>query len=85
MKTKNLGWEENHWILTIFIEDSQRNIAVDQRRGLKIWENRVTVLYDRAKWAENLEFEHEGEVDTDLKDSCVLHSAVRESCQGGEG
>jgi hypothetical protein len=43
MKTKELGWKENHGIQNIDIEDSQGNIIIDQRQVLKIWEN-----YNRA-------------------------------------
>jgi hypothetical protein len=31
MKTTELGWKENHGIKKIGIEDSQRNIIIDQR------------------------------------------------------
>jgi hypothetical protein len=37
MKTKELGWKENHGIQNIGIEDSQGNI-IDQRLVLQIWE-----------------------------------------------
>jgi hypothetical protein len=30
MKTKELGWKENHGIQNIGIEDSQGNIIIDQ-------------------------------------------------------
>jgi hypothetical protein len=39
MKTKEVGWKENHGIQNIGIEDSQRNMITDQRRVLLIWEN----------------------------------------------
>jgi uncharacterized membrane-anchored protein len=32
MKTKELGWKENHGIQKVGIEDSQGNIIIDQRR-----------------------------------------------------
>jgi hypothetical protein len=48
MKTKELGWKENHGIQNIGIHDSQGNIIVDQRQVLQIWENYITELYDRA-------------------------------------
>jgi hypothetical protein len=31
MKTKELGWKENHAIQNIVIEDSEQNILIDQR------------------------------------------------------
>jgi hypothetical protein len=37
MKTKEPGWRENHGIQNICIEDSQKNIRVDQRQVQKIW------------------------------------------------
>jgi hypothetical protein len=48
MKTKELGWKQNHGIqnIGIKIEDSQGNIIIDQRRVLQIWENYITELYD---------------------------------------
>jgi hypothetical protein len=46
MKTKELGWKENHGIQNIGIEDSQGNIIIDQRPVLKIWETYVKELYD---------------------------------------
>jgi hypothetical protein len=61
-KETRLG--RKYWILTISIEDCQRIITVDQRRGLRIWENCVTELYDWAKRPENLEIETEEAVDT---------------------
>jgi hypothetical protein len=36
MKTKELGWKENHGIQNNDIEDSQGNIIVDQRQVMKI-------------------------------------------------
>jgi hypothetical protein len=44
IKTKELGWKENHGIQNIGIEDSQENIIIDQRRVLQIWENYITEL-----------------------------------------
>jgi hypothetical protein len=37
MKTKELGWKENHGIQTTNAEDSQENTKVDQRQVLEIW------------------------------------------------
>jgi hypothetical protein len=48
MKTKELGWKENHGNQNVGIEDSQRNIIIVRRRVLQIWENYITELYDRA-------------------------------------
>jgi hypothetical protein len=48
MKTKELGWKENHGIQNVGIEDSQGNIIIDQRQVLQICENYITELYDRA-------------------------------------
>jgi hypothetical protein len=42
MKTKELGWKENHGIQNIGIEDCQGNIIIDQRRVLQISENYIT-------------------------------------------
>jgi hypothetical protein len=39
MKTKELGWKENHGIQNISIAYNQGNIIIDKRRVLKIWEN----------------------------------------------
>jgi hypothetical protein len=44
IKTKELGWKENHGIQNTGIEDSQGNIIIDQRRVLQIWENYITEL-----------------------------------------
>jgi hypothetical protein len=37
MKTKDLGWKENHGIQNIGIEGCQGCIIVDQEEALKIW------------------------------------------------
>jgi phage terminase large subunit-like protein len=49
-------------------------MTVDQRQELKIWQNCVAELYDRAKRPENLEIETEEAVDTDQKTlaSCTV-------------
>jgi hypothetical protein len=44
MKTKELGWKENHGIPNISIEDSKGNITVDRRHVLQILENNITEL-----------------------------------------
>jgi len=48
VKTKLLGWEENHGIQTTGIQQSKRNIIVDIRQVLKIWENYITEPYHRT-------------------------------------
>lgn len=42
-------------------------MTVDETHVLKIWENYVQELYDRAKKPENLDFETEKDVDEDEK------------------
>ena len=63
MKTKELGWKENHGIQTI--ENSHRNIIIDQRPVLKISEIYITELFDPANRPENQNVQPEEEVDTD--------------------
>jgi hypothetical protein len=46
MKTKEIGWKENHRIQNIGIKDSQGNVIIDQRQVLTILENYITELYD---------------------------------------
>jgi hypothetical protein len=43
------------------IQNPQGNIIADQRKGLKIWENYITMFYDRVNWLEKLEVETEEE------------------------
>jgi hypothetical protein len=45
MKTQELHWKENG-IQNLRIEDFQRNVTVDHRQVLKIWENYITGQYD---------------------------------------
>jgi hypothetical protein len=52
MKTRELGWKENHGIQNTGIEYSQGNIIIDQRQILKIWE-----LYDQHSRPVNLDIE----------------------------
>jgi coenzyme F420-reducing hydrogenase alpha subunit len=59
MKTKELGWKEDHGIQNIGIKDSQGNITIDQRQVLQIWENYISELYDGANRPEHLEVEPE--------------------------
>jgi hypothetical protein len=77
IKTKELGWKENHGIQNIGIEDSQGNIIIDQRRVLQIWENYITELYNRANRPEHLEVEPE--VDEDEKGPYILQSEVEKA------
>jgi hypothetical protein len=79
MKTKELGWKENHWIQDIGIEDSQGNIIIDQRQLLKIWENYITELYDRSNRPEHLEVEPEEGVDEDEKCPYILQSELEKA------
>jgi hypothetical protein len=79
MKTKELGWKENHGIQNIGIKDSQGNIIIDQRRVLQIWEKYITELYDRANRPEHLEVEPEAEVNEDDKGPIILQSEVEKA------
>jgi hypothetical protein len=79
MKTKELGWKENHGIQNIGIEDSQGNIIINQRRELQIWENYITELYDLANRPEHLDVEPEEEVDEDEKGPYILQSEVEKA------
>jgi hypothetical protein len=76
MKTKELGWKENHGIQNIGIENSQGNIIIDQRQVLQIWENYITELYNRANRPEHLEVAPEAEVGEDEKGPNILQSEV---------
>jgi hypothetical protein len=82
MKTKELGWNKNHGIQNIGIEDSQGNIIIDQRRVLQIWENYITELSNRANRPEHLEVEPEAEVDEDKKGPYILHSEGEKIIKG---
>jgi hypothetical protein len=44
MKTKVIGWKENHGIQNIGIEDCNRNIIVDKVQVLKFLKNYVTEI-----------------------------------------
>jgi hypothetical protein len=46
MKTKEIGWEENHGIQNIGIKDSEGNIIGDQKRALEIYKNYITEPYN---------------------------------------
>jgi hypothetical protein len=63
IKTSKIVWKENHVIETTGVEDSQRNMIVDGRQILKVWENYITDLHDRANRREILDVETEEEVD----------------------
>jgi hypothetical protein len=47
LKTKVLGWKENHEIQNTGTENSKGNIIVEKSQVLKIWENYITELYDQ--------------------------------------
>jgi hypothetical protein len=79
MKTKELGCKETQGIQNIGIEDSHGNRIVKQRQVLKIWENYVTVLYDRPNRPKTLDVEHEEEVDTDEKGPYILQIEVEKA------
>jgi hypothetical protein len=79
MKTKELGWKENHGIQNIGIADSEGNIIIDQRRVLQIWENYITEFYVQANRPEHLEVEPEAEVDEDDKGPYILQSEVEKT------
>jgi hypothetical protein len=79
MKTKELGWKENHGIQNIGIEDSQGNIKTDQREVLQVLKNYITELYDRANRPELLEVGPKDEVDEDDKGPFILLSEVEKA------
>jgi len=59
MKTKELGWKENHGIQNNDTEDSEGNITTDKRQVQQIWENYITDLHDEPDHPENLEVKPE--------------------------
>jgi hypothetical protein len=63
MLSKELSWKVNHRSQNAGIEEFQRNIIADQRKVLKIWEDYITELYDRANRTKYLEIEPEEKVD----------------------
>jgi hypothetical protein len=63
MNTKELGWKENHGIQAI--ENSHRNVIIDQRPELKISEKYITELFDRVNRPEDQNVQPEEEADTD--------------------
>jgi hypothetical protein len=80
MKTKELGWKENHGMQNIAIKDSHGNTIIDLRQVRQIWENIITELYDRAKQPEHLEVEEsEEEVDEHQKGPYILQSEVKQA------
>ena len=87
LKTKEQGWKENHEIQNTGTENSKRNITGEKSQVLKIWENYIAALYDQSKWTENLEAEHEEEVDTYREGHHILRSEVekKKNYQGDEG
>jgi hypothetical protein len=77
--SKKLSWKVNHKSQNAGILESQGNKILDQRKVLKIWENYITELCDRANRTENVEIETEEKVDADEKCPCVLHREVEKS------
>ena len=71
MKTKELGWKENHRIQNTGIKYLQGNTIVDQRQVLKIWE-----LYIQPNRPENLDIEQ--------KRPLYFAKWCWKSCQGDE-
>ena len=65
MKTKGLGWKENHIIQNIGTEDSKGNLIADKRQILKIREYCVIEISDPPNQPDNLQVEHEEEADAD--------------------
>jgi len=55
MKTKVIGWKENHGIQNIGIKDSQGNKIGEQRQVLKIYKNYITEPYNQPNQPKNLE------------------------------
>jgi len=49
---------------------------------MTIWQNYITELSDRANRPDNLEVESEEKVDTDEKDSYILHNEVEKLSRG---
>jgi hypothetical protein len=86
-KEKELGWKDNQGIRTIDIEDSQRNIIIDQRHVLKIWQTYITELYDRTNRSEIREVGTADEVDEEEEGPNILQSEVDKSIKkrGGGG
>jgi hypothetical protein len=73
---KGTRLERKSWDSKTNVEDSQGNIKVDQRQVLKMWENYITKLYNRANWPENISVKPEEEANADKKDPYILHSEV---------
>jgi hypothetical protein len=44
LKTREIGWKENHEIQNTGSENSKGNITVEKSQVLKIWENYITNL-----------------------------------------
>ena len=72
MKTKELGWKENHGIQDIGINDSKGNVIVGKRQVVTIWEN-FTEFYDRTNRPENVNVEPG---DADERGPYILRSKV---------
>jgi hypothetical protein len=76
LKTKEIGWEENHGIQKHWHQILSREYNNRSENGMKIWENYNTKLYDRANQPEHLEVKPEEEVAEDKKSTYVLQSEV---------
>ena len=85
LKTKELGWKENHEIQNTSTENSKGNIIGEKNQVLKIWGNYITELYDQPNWPENLEAEYEEEGDTDEEGPHILRSEVEKELSGRWG
>ena len=73
---KSTSLEGDPRVQNIGIEDSKGKRIVDQKQGLKIWENYVTELYDQTNRTETLEVEPEEKVDTEEKCPYILQGEV---------
>jgi hypothetical protein len=78
-----LGWQENHGIQNIGIEDS--SVIVYKIQVVKVWENFITELYKGPNRPVNLEVEPEEEVDGNGEKPLYFAKWSGKCCQGGEG
>ena len=83
MKTKELGWQENHGIWNVGIEDP--SIIIDKRQVVKVGENFVTKLYNLPNWPDSLEVEPEKEVDGNREKPLYFAKWSGKHYQGDEG
>jgi hypothetical protein len=59
MKTKGLGWKENHTIKNIGFEKPEGKVRVNKIQKLKCWKNYMTELYNKRNRPANTEVESE--------------------------